>query len=247
MTRVCTRGLRRFTRKQSGYLVEPQNQDRRLGGRRRDPGAPRRFDAGGRMAGSQGLRREDAVRGNGMAVRWRVVPHNLFSPEGLYYNLSARGSVVFCLDRRGLIYISSRVSRQTIHLDCFSFPCSLGLEFSSVCKESNLWVNGSFHGCVDSRFVARWFSLSFSSYFRWFFVRGLFLQFWGVWAQICLWESWIVASFIFVLDLDSSNYEFGLRLKDFRWKPSFVLELGRISIPLDSLGLRLQIRRHSIS
>jgi hypothetical protein len=50
-----------------------------------------------------------------------------------------------------------------------------------------------------------------------------------------------------VLDLDSSNYEFGLRLKDFRWKPSFVLELGRISIPLDSLGLRLQIRRHSIS
>jgi hypothetical protein len=36
-------------------------------------------------------------------------------------------------------------------------------------------------------------------------------------------------------------------LKDFGWKPSFVLELGRISIPLDSLGLMLQIRRHSIS
>jgi hypothetical protein len=28
-----------------GYLVEPQNQDRRLGGRRRDPGAPRSFKA----------------------------------------------------------------------------------------------------------------------------------------------------------------------------------------------------------
>jgi hypothetical protein len=28
-----------------GYLVEPQNQDRRLNGRRRDPGVPRRFEA----------------------------------------------------------------------------------------------------------------------------------------------------------------------------------------------------------
>jgi hypothetical protein len=43
-----------------GYLVEPQNQDWRLGGRRRDPGAPRSFDAGGRVAGSQDLRREGA-------------------------------------------------------------------------------------------------------------------------------------------------------------------------------------------
>jgi hypothetical protein len=49
-----------------------------------------------------------------------------------------------------------------------------------------------------------------------------------------------------VFDLDLPNSEFGLRLKDFGWKPSLVLELGRISIPLDSLGLRLQIRRHSI-
>jgi hypothetical protein len=55
--------------KLSGYLVEPQNQDRRLGGRRRDPGAPRSFDAGGRMAGSQDLRRVDAVCGDGVAVR----------------------------------------------------------------------------------------------------------------------------------------------------------------------------------
>jgi hypothetical protein len=29
-----------------GYFVEPQNQDQRLGGRRRDPGAPRSFEAG---------------------------------------------------------------------------------------------------------------------------------------------------------------------------------------------------------
>jgi hypothetical protein len=63
------RGLRRFTRKPSGYLVEPQNQDRRLGGRRRDPGVPRSFDAGGRVARSQGLHGEEAVCGNGVAVR----------------------------------------------------------------------------------------------------------------------------------------------------------------------------------
>jgi hypothetical protein len=68
-TGVCTRGLRRFTRKPSGYLVEPQNQDRRLDGWRRDPGAPRSFDAGGRVAGSQGLHWEDTVCGNGVAVR----------------------------------------------------------------------------------------------------------------------------------------------------------------------------------
>jgi hypothetical protein len=52
--------------------------------------------------------------------------------RGLYHNLSAMGSVVICLAREGLIYISSRVSRQTIHPDCFSFPCSIGLDFSSV-------------------------------------------------------------------------------------------------------------------
>jgi hypothetical protein len=31
--------LRRFTENRQGYLVEPQNQDRRLCGRRQDPGA----------------------------------------------------------------------------------------------------------------------------------------------------------------------------------------------------------------
>jgi hypothetical protein len=101
----------------------------------------------------------------------------MFAPKGLYHNLSARGSVVFCLARRGLIYISSRVSKQIIHLDCFSFPCPIGLDFSSVCKESDLRVNGSFHGCVDFPVVARWIFVSFSSYFPRFFVRGLFLRF----------------------------------------------------------------------
>jgi hypothetical protein len=73
--------------------------------------------------------------------------------------------VVFCLAQRGLIYISSSVSRQTIHLDCFSFPYSIGLDFSSVCKESDLLVNGSFHGCVDSQFVAVGFSCLFQAIF----------------------------------------------------------------------------------
>jgi hypothetical protein len=67
-TEVCTWGLRRFTRKLSGYLVEPQNQDRRFDGQRRDPGAPRSFDASGHVTGSQGLRWEDAVCGDGVAV-----------------------------------------------------------------------------------------------------------------------------------------------------------------------------------
>jgi hypothetical protein len=65
-------------------------------------------------------------------------------------------------------YISSRVSRQTILLDCFSFPCSIGLDFSSVCKESDLRVNGSFHGCVDFPLVAH---VIFVSFFRAIFVR----------------------------------------------------------------------------
>jgi hypothetical protein len=40
-----SRGLWRFTTKLLGSLVQPQSQDRRLGGRRRDPGALRDFEA----------------------------------------------------------------------------------------------------------------------------------------------------------------------------------------------------------
>jgi hypothetical protein len=77
------------------------------------------------------------------------VLHDLYAPKGLYHNLCARGSVVCFLAREGLIYISSRVSRQTNHPDCFLFPFSIGLDFSSICKESDLRVNGSFHGLKD--------------------------------------------------------------------------------------------------
>jgi hypothetical protein len=108
-------------------------------------------------------------------------------------------------------------------------------------------VNGSFHGCIDFPLVARVIFVSFSSYFHLFFMCGLFLQFRGVWVRIFWWGSWIVASCIFVLDHDPSNSKFDLRLKDFGWKPSFVLEHGKILIPLDSVGLWLHICRYSIS
>jgi hypothetical protein len=68
----------------------------------------------GLASGGRGLQR---WRGRAMkrSATWPI------SPEGLYHNLSARSSVVFCLARRGLIYIRSRVYRKTIHLDYFSF------------------------------------------------------------------------------------------------------------------------------
>jgi hypothetical protein len=51
-----------------GYLVEQQNQDRRPRGQRRDPRAPRSFDAGRHVVGSQGLRQEDADCDEGVIV-----------------------------------------------------------------------------------------------------------------------------------------------------------------------------------
>jgi hypothetical protein len=52
---------------------------------------------------------------------------------------------------------------------------------------------------------------------------------------------------IFVYDLDLSNAGFGLRFTDFSWNLRLLLEHSRISISLVSVGLRLQIRRDSIS
>jgi hypothetical protein len=72
-------------------------------------------------------------------------------------------------------------------------------------------VNGSFHGCVDSRFIARWILCLFRIVFVGFLCAACSFD---SEVQICSWESWIVASCIFVLDLDPPNSEFGLRLKD---------------------------------
>jgi hypothetical protein len=129
-------GLRWFTTKPLGYLVEPQNQDQRLGWQRRDPG--------GREASMPAdvwrNRRACAGRTRSVATAWPCDEEECymtyFPLRGLYHNLSAWGSMVICLAREGLIYISSRVSRQTSIRTASHFPCSIGLDFSSVCKES---------------------------------------------------------------------------------------------------------------
>jgi hypothetical protein len=64
--------------------------------------------------------------------------------------------------------------------------------------------------------------------------------------RFCLWGSWIDVLFIFMLDLDPSNARFDLQLENFGWKPSFVLELGSLSIPGDLVGLRPQVFGPSI-
>jgi hypothetical protein len=153
------------------------------------------------------------------------------------------------------IYISSRVSGQTILPDCFSYSLLHRHRFSSpFCRESILRVYGSIHGCVDFLLVARSIFMSFSGYFRWIFVRAWFLRFWGVWVQISWWGSWIDVLCMFVLEHDPSNSGLDLWLKDFGWNPSSfgwnpstLCELGRISIPLDLVGLGLQICRYIIS
>jgi hypothetical protein len=49
-----------------------------------------------------------------------------------------------------------------------------------------------------------------------------------------------------VLDLDPLISGFGLRLKNFGWDPSFLVELGCDSIPSDLVRLRAQVLGHSI-
>jgi hypothetical protein len=101
------------------------------------------------------------------------------------------------------------------------FPCSTGLDFSFVCKEFNLRVNGSFHGCIDYPFVARWIFVPFSSYFRQFSCAACSFDFEVFGFEFVWWVSWIVVSCIFVIDLDPPNFEFDLRLKDFGWTLGF--------------------------
>jgi hypothetical protein len=63
-------------------------------------------------------------------------------------------------------------------------------------------------------------------------MSDLFLQFLGVWVQICWWESWIVALCILVLDLDPPNFESVLQLKDFGWTLGFWLSSVAIRFPV---------------
>jgi hypothetical protein len=59
--------------------------------------------------------------------------------------------------------------------------------------------------------------------------------------------SWIVAFYIFVLDHDTSISGFGLRLKDFSWNTSFLVEVHCNSISGDLVRLRTQVLGYSIS
>jgi hypothetical protein len=164
-TGVCTRGLRRFTTKP---LVTWLSHKTKTGGSTGGDGSRARREAS--MPADTWQNHWACVgRTRSAATAWLCDEEECYMTympfTGLYHNLSARGSVVFCLDRRDS-YINSRVSRQTILPNCFSFPCSIGLDFSSVRNESNLRVNGSFHGCVDFLLVARVIFMTFSSYFR---------------------------------------------------------------------------------
>jgi hypothetical protein len=95
--------------------------------------------------------------------------------RGLHHNLSAKGSVVFCMPRRDSYILTFGFPDKLSFRIASPFPCSIGLDFPCICKESDLRVNGSFHGCVDLPLVDRVLFMSFSSYFRWIFMCGLFL------------------------------------------------------------------------
>jgi hypothetical protein len=92
-------GLRRFTKKPSYYLVEPQNQDRRLGRWRRDLGAPRSFDVGGHAAESQGLLREDADAAKAWTLDEDAQVLTILPLRGVYLPLCSRVAWSFAQPR----------------------------------------------------------------------------------------------------------------------------------------------------
>jgi hypothetical protein len=97
MTRVCTRGLRRFTTKLSGYLVEPQNQDRGSAGR----DEIRACREASMPVDTWRDRRACIGRMWSAATAWPCDEDECYMTymplRGLYHNLSVRGSVAFCL------------------------------------------------------------------------------------------------------------------------------------------------------
>jgi hypothetical protein len=49
--------------------------------------------------------------------------------RAMYVISSSRGSLVIFPSQNNSIYIALGFSGQTIHPDCFSFPCSIGVDF----------------------------------------------------------------------------------------------------------------------
>jgi hypothetical protein len=106
-----------------GYLVEPQNQDRRLGGRRRDLGALRNFEAEDtrrdRKACVEATRR--VVAGIRPMVLQRYIPK--VSLVGVYPSLGLMGILVFRLSP----YILRGERMAAISRNPSSFPFAISL------------------------------------------------------------------------------------------------------------------------
>jgi hypothetical protein len=101
-----SRGLWRFTTKLSGSLVAPQSQDRRLGGRRQDPGVSISFKAGDtrRDRGACVGRTQSAAKAWPLDENIQVLA--ILPMRGMYLPLSCRGNVVICHHQRDFIYIA---------------------------------------------------------------------------------------------------------------------------------------------
>jgi hypothetical protein len=95
-------------------------------------------------------------------------------------------------------------------------------------------VYGSFHGCVDFLLVARVIFMSFSRFCHARLVPSI-LRCLGSDLFVGIMDRCLVHLY------DPSISEFGLRLKDFGWNPSFFVELGCDSIPGDLVRLRTQV------
>jgi hypothetical protein len=99
-------GLWWFTTKPSGYLVEPQSQDRRLDGLRWDPGVLRSFHVGDmrRDHGAYVGRTRTAAKAWPLDENIHVL--TILPPMGVYLPSSCRGSVVIWPTRRDFTYIA---------------------------------------------------------------------------------------------------------------------------------------------
>jgi hypothetical protein len=87
------------------------------------------------------------------------------SLRSLYHKLSARGSLVICLVQRDS-YILTLGFLANNPLGLLLISLLLKRRFSSpICRESDLRVYGSFHGCVDFLVVAHVIFVSFQAFF----------------------------------------------------------------------------------
>jgi hypothetical protein len=84
----------------TGRVTWLSQKPRPEGGRRRDPGAPRNFDADEHMAGSQDLRGRTRTAAKVWPCDEEECYMTYFPLRRLYLNVSARGSFVICPTQR---------------------------------------------------------------------------------------------------------------------------------------------------